>query len=145
MKSSHQNIIIVLCAIFLLASCKPDSLFEGHFYMQINVVNQTASELVVERYESSGDFCVTKKIQKGGETLAFGEYIGSRKDDFPPEKVVVEALQEVKVFRKANGVQQELPRRWFNNLEPFEISKEYWFGDCIVTYQISVTDEMFSD
>ena len=143
MKRYCTNILVVLCVNFLLVGCKPDSLFEGHFYMQINVVNQTASELVVEHHESSGNFSVTNKVQKGSETLAFGEYFGSKKDEFPPEKIVVEALQEVKVYRKTNGVQQELSRSWFKNLDAFEISKEYWFGDCTVTYQINVTDEMF--
>ena len=144
MKSSLKKLIIVLFTSLLLVGCKPDSLFDGHFYMQINVVNNTESELVLERHETSGDFNVTKHIQKGGsETLAFGEYGGSKNDDYPPEEVAVEALQEVRIYRNTNGELQELPNSWFNNLNEFEISKKYWFSDCTVTYQINVTDEMF--
>lgn len=141
--------LIILAAMLVCGlmhvGCKPDSLSDGHFYMQINVVNSTETKLVLERHESSGDFSVTKHIKEGSETLAFGEYGGSKGDDYPPEDVVVEALQEVSVYRNVDGELQELPRSWFNDLNAFEISKDYWFSDCTVTYQITVTEEMFSE
>ena len=142
--------VLLLAALLICGmmhvGCKPDSLFDGHFYMQINVVNNTESELVLERHETSGDFNVTKHIQNGGsETLAFGEYGGSKKDDYPPVEVVVEALQDVRIYRNINGELQELSNSWFSNLNAFEISKDYWFSDCTVTYQITVTEEMFSE
>jgi len=145
MKNRLKILIIVSFIGLLFVGCTPDSLFDGHFYMQINVVNNTETELVLERHEASGDFSVTKHIKDGSETLAFGEYGGSKGDDYPPEEVVVEALQEVSVYRNVDGELQELPRSWFNNLNVFEISKDYWFSDCTVTYQITVTEEMFSD
>ena len=146
MKKHLLFLAVMLVCGTMHVGCKPDSLFDGHFYMQVNVVNNTGSELVLEHHETSGDFNVTKHIQNGGsETLAFGEYGGSKNDDYPPEEVAVEALQDVRIYRNTNGEPQELPNSWFNNLNAFEISKEYWFSDCIVTYQISITDEMFSE
>ena len=145
MKSSLKTIIIISFISLVLVGCKPDSLFEGLFYMQIDVVNNTETELVLERHETSGDFNVTKYIKDGSETLAFGEYGGSKGDDYPPEEVVVDALRDVSIYRNVNGELQELPRNWFNNLNAFEINKDYWFGNCTVTYQITVTEEMFSD
>ena len=143
MKSSLKIITIISIINLLLVGCNPDSLFDGHFYMQINVVNNTETELLLERHETSGDFNVTKHIKDGSETLAVGEYGGSKGDDYPPEEVVVEALRDISIYRNVNGELQELPRNWFNNLNAFEISKDYWFSDCTVTYQINITDEMF--
>ena len=60
-------------------------------------------------------------------------------------EVVVEALQDVRIYRNINGELQELSNSWFSNLNAFEISKDYWFSDCTVTYQITVTEEMFSE
>ena len=126
-----------------MVSCKPDSLFNGNFFMQISVVNNTTSELVIERYDVAGDYYVTKHIQEDGGTLALGEYVGNKTDDYPPEIVAIAVLLDVTIYRNVDGQWQELPSNWFENLDAFEISKEYWFSDCTVTYQISVTDEMF--
>lgn len=149
MKDHRKNFsfAIAIMTMLMFVSCTPEAMFDGNFNLQISVINQSDAELVIERHDVSGDFVVKKNIpvSENESGLYLGEYCGNKKDDYPPDDVVLQEIQNIRIYRDMDGSQQELPRTCFNRLSAFEVNKDYWFDICTITYKIIVTENMFTE
>lgn len=145
MKKYIKQLLLIIITSFIFVSCN-SNLFERCFFLAISVENQTETELVLEIHETPGDYYIIRYIQANSiGSLIFDEYWGTRKEDYPPESVVVEGLNKISIYRDVDGERQILPDKWINNLANNTVNYDMFLGAGSGTYEITVTDEMFLD
>lgn len=145
MKRYIKQLFIILGASLIFVSCN-NNLFERCFLLAISVENKTDTELVLEIHENPGDYYTIKYIQADSiGALIFDEYWGTRKEDYPPESVVVEGLNKISIYREVDGERQVLPDKWINNLANTTVNYDMFLGAGSGSYEITITDEMFLD
>lgn len=146
MKKSAIFLAISLMATLMMTSCR-DPFFDGKFETYLRVYNKTNSTIVLEFEDIEYDTVYIKKIKpnKEGSTM-LGVYEGSVKETRPSDDFINDNLRHVAIYRMVGGdVLQNLPKEYYDEAGKFQSYVNSEFVIYEAYYELTVTEDMFSD
>jgi len=146
MKKSTLILAFLLVATAMMTSCR-DPFFDGKFETQLRVYNKTNSTIVLEFEDIEYDTVYIEKIQPNKEGIqGLGVYEGSVKETKPSDDFVNDKLEHVAIYRMVGGhVLQYLPREYYDEAGKFDSYVNPEFVRYEAFYELTVTEDMFSD
>lgn len=146
MKKSILILAFLLVATVMMTSCK-DPFFDGKFETYLRVYNKTNSSIVLEYEDIENDTVLIKQIQSNKEvSQMLGIYEGSVNETKPSNDFINDKLNHVTIYRMAGGdVLQYLPREYYDEAGKFHSYANPEFLIYEAYYELTVTEDMFSD
>jgi hypothetical protein len=146
MKKTTMILAFLLVATVILTNCK-DPFFDGKFDTQLRISNKTNSVIVLEFEDVEYDTVYIEKIQPNKEGIqGLGVYEGSVKETKPSDYFINDKLGHVAIYRMVGGdVLQNLPREYYNEAGKFHSYVSPEFVRYEAFYELTVTEDMFSD
>ena len=145
MKKSTLILAFLLVAT-VMTGCK-DPFFDGKFETYLRVYNKTNSSIVLEYEDIAYNTVYIKQIQpnKEGHQL-LGVYEGSVEETRPSNDFINDKLGHLIIYRMVGGdVLQYLPREYYDEAGKFESYVNPEFVIYEAHYDLTVTEDMFSD
>ena len=146
MKKSTLILAFLLVTTVMMTSCR-DPFFDGKFETHLRVYNKTNSTIVLEFEDIEYDTVYIKKIQPYKEgTQMLGVYEGSVNETKPSDDYINDKLGHVAIYRMVGGdVLQNLPREYYDEAGKFDSYVSPEFVRYEAFYELTVTEDMFSD
>ena len=146
MKKSTLILAFLFVATVMLTNCK-DPFFDGKFGTHLRVYNKTNSTIVLEFEDIEYDTVYIKKIQPNRDnSQMLGVYEGSVNEAKPSDEFVNDKLSHVIIYRMVGGdVLQYLPREYYDEASKFHSYVSPEFVRYEAFYELTVTEDMFSD